>query len=217
MKKVIVVISFCFLLLVCSGCERQNAKIAAHPTDSNAVWDGNTPLQPAIPDFFPNQAKIGAFPESMVGVWKSAIPDFDWTIKFEPNGMIKKIVHSLAGPVNIESGGVEANGPDPGTYYVFAMGPCEAKYIPETRMVKIKIVVDHYVMKLPDGVLEGRTEDYFEGPVSEDGKIWRIKLWSFGWLKDAILPDINQIKENPVSLTFTKLDPNQPGFENAFQ
>ena len=202
----------------------------AQTTDSNVpasapvavkapvIWDGNASAQDAIPDFFEGAAKGGAFPKSMVGVWEAGVVETTgskWGIKFEPDGSIKKIIHFLAGPVNIAEGGVQANGPDPGTYYLFAMGPCEARYMPKTRMIKVRIIVDYYIMKLPAGDLEGRTEDYFEGPVSGDGKTWNVKWWDFSWLKDAAIPDINTVRANPEPLDFekidlSKLDVNQP-------
>ena len=82
-------------------------------------------------------------------------------------------------------------------------------------MIKVKIIVDYYIMKLPAGDLEGRIEDYFEGPVCEDGKTWSVNLWDFSWLKDAATPDINLVKANPEPLVFTKLDPNQLSTEKA--
>lgn len=198
-----------------AGCGGQNRKTSSPPWDPNAVWDGNAPAQDAIPDFFEGAAKGGAFPKSMVGVWEVEQREGTWGIKFEPDGSIKKIIHFLAGPVKIAEGGVQGKGPDEGTYYIFAMGPCEARYIPKTRMIKVKIIVDYYIMKLPAGDLEGRIEDYFEGPVCEDGKTWSVNLWDFSWLKDAATPDINLVKANPEPLVFTKLDPNQLSTEKA--
>jgi len=176
------------------------------------VWDGTPPSQEALPDFFPDQTQTSAFPESMVGVWEVVVNEYDgskWGIKFEPDGSILKIIHSLAGPVKLSEGGINAEGPEEGTFYDFVMGPCEARYIPETGMIKVKIIVDYFIFKFPVGELEGRIEDYLEGPVSEDGKTWNVKWWNFGWLKDATPPDINLTKANPEPLVFTKLDLTQ--------
>jgi hypothetical protein len=175
------------------------------------VWDGTPPSHDALPYFFPAQTQTSAFPESMVGIWEALVNEYDgskWGIKFEPDGSIKKIIHSVAGPVNVAEGGVNAEGPED-SFYDFVMGPCEARYIPETGMIKVKIIIDYYIMKLPAGELEGRMEDYFEGPVSEDGKTWKANWRSFGWLKDATPPDINDIIANPEPLVFNKLDLSQ--------
>jgi len=152
----------------------------------------------------------GEFPEVMVGVWEAEVSRYNkWSIKFEPDGSISKIIHAVAGPVDIAEGGVHAEGPEDNTYYVFAMGPCEAEYTPGTRMLKVKIVVDYFIMKLPQGELEGRIEDYFEGPVSDDGRTWRVNSLSYGWLEGAAPPDVNMIEANPDKLTFFKLDVSQ--------
>jgi hypothetical protein len=84
-------------------------------------------------------------------------------------------------------------------------------------MIKVKIIVDYFIMKLPAGELEGRIEDYFEGPVSVDGKTWKANWWNFGWLKGATPPDINEIMANPETLVFTKLDLTQTKKEGSAQ
>lgn len=148
----------------------------------------------------------GEFPAVMVGVWEAEVSRLSkWGIKFEPDGSILKIIHSVAGPVKVEEGGVQEEGPED-SYYVFAMGPCEAEYTPETRILKVKIIVDYYMIKLPAGELEGRMEDYFSGPVSEDGKTWKVDWRNYGWVEGATPPDPNVIEANPIPLVFTKLD-----------
>lgn len=225
MKQLVMLAGFAVILLGLGGCGQQNEKISGQPLTPAGgqelqskpqeevlpkVWDGEPPDEEAIPDFFPDQTQTSAFPESMVGVWEAEVSEISkWGIKFEPDGSILKIIHSLAGPVKLSEGGVNAEGPE-GSYYNFVMGPCEARYIPETGMIKVKIIVDYFIMKLSDGgELEGRMEDYIEGPVSEDGKTWNVKWWNFGWVKDAAPPDINLTKANPEPLVFTKLDLTQ--------
>jgi hypothetical protein len=216
------------LLVFLAGCGRPDVKQSIQTMDSNAptageaataqttdsntpavIWDGTPPKQEAMPDFFEGQPVSSEFPESMVGVWAVVLNEeleSKWSIKFEPDGSIKKIMHSVAGPVVIADGGVSGNGPDPCTYYIFSMGPCEARYIPKTRMIKVKIIVDYFMMKLPSGEVEGRLEDYIEGPVSEDGKTWNVKWLNFGLIKDAAIPDINVIKADPQPLVFQKVE-----------
>jgi hypothetical protein len=216
------------VLVFLAGCGRPNVKQSIQTTDSNApasataagapavwdggpvIWDGTAPAHDSMPDFFEGQPVSSAFPESMVGVWESVVTEdaggSKWGFKFEPDGSIKKIIHSLAGPVKIADGGVGAAGPDESTYYLFAMGPCESRYMPDTRTIKVKIIVDYFIMKIPSGELEGRIDDYFEGPVSEDGKTWNVKWWNFAWLKDAAIPDINVMKADPEPLVFKKVE-----------
>jgi hypothetical protein len=222
MRKILIMFSCVALAFAFAGCTKKSPKAASQPAepnkvasqqwDPNAVWDGNAPAQDAMPDFFEGQPAGGAFPEIMVGVWGVGVDqanDSKWGFKFEKDGSInKKIIHSFAGEVDAKEG-FEKPGPDEGTYFVVSMGPCDARYIPKTRTIKVKVVVNYFIMQLPVGKLEGRIEDYIEGPVSEDGKTWNAKWWNFGWVKGATMPDIDLIKANPETLEFTKVDPNE--------
>jgi hypothetical protein len=205
------------VLMIIIGCGQKGVKISDQPqAEKQKVWDGTPPAQEAIPDFFADAPESNAFPESLAGQWEAEIPNIKWVINFEPDGSIKKVVHSLAGEVNIEQGGVDGNGPDD-SYYVFTMGPCETRYMPDTNTLKVKIIVDYFIMKFPAGEIEGRMEDYFEGPVSEDGSTWNTQWRSFGWVKDAAPPPIDLIKANPVPLIFVKIDPNNPPEQTPLQ
>jgi hypothetical protein len=175
------------------------------------VWQGEAHEDP-LPDSFGDQPQRNVFPEVMVGVWEVMVNEYSgskWGIKFEPDGSISKIIHHVAGPVRLTEGGVHAEGAEEGTYYFFIMGPCEARYTPETRMLKVKIVVDYFEMKLPAGMLEGRIEDYFWGAVSEDGESWKVEWLNYGWVKGATPPPFDVIEAHPIPLVFTKLDLTQ--------
>ncbi|MGB7581588.1 MAG: hypothetical protein WBL85_03960 [Sedimentisphaerales bacterium] len=213
-RQLIVLVCAVSALGFAGGCGNHNLKQWEKPWDPNSIWDGNAPEGGAIPDFF--QGKSGLFPESMVGVWEAEIPDILWDIKFESNGSMLRIVHPEAGALKVEQGGAEANGPD-NSYYVFKLGPCEAKYFPDARMLRAKIVIDYFIMKMPSGELEGRMEDYFEGFVSEDGSRWDTQWFSFRWLKGATPPNIKGIKAHPMPLVFIKLDPTQPRAEQVME
>lgn len=206
MKKVGLIGCIAVLLFI-GGCGNQNVKQSAKEWDPNSIWDGVAPKGGVIPDFF--QGKSGDFPASMVGVWEAEIPDILWDIKFESNGAMLRIVHYVAGALKVEKGGVEANGVD-NSYYVFKLGPCEARYSPDTRMLRAKIVIDYFIMKIPAGEIEGRMEDYFEGFVSEDGNRWETQWFSFKWMKGSPPPHVDWKKAHPIPLVFIKLDPTQP-------
>jgi hypothetical protein len=196
------------------GCGNQNVKQSAKEWDPNSIWDGNAPEGGAIPDFFEGMPPYGGeFPKSMAGIWEGEIPDVKWDIKLEPSGSILRIVHAVAGKVDISQGAVEETNPENGSYYIFHMGPCESRYDPNTRMVRVKIVVDYFIMKIPAGEIEGRMEDYFEGFVSEDGIRWDTQWYSFKWVKGVAPPNIKEIKANPFPLVFIKIDPTKPGEE----
>jgi len=188
MNKILALLNCLFILFALAGCDKQNQR---------------TSNQSQLTD--QNQEKV--FPEVMVGVWEAEVSRYSkWGIKFEPDGSILKIIHSLAGPVKLEEGGTHANSETEDAYYVFVMGPCEANYMSSTGILKVKIVVDHFMMKLPQGELDGRIEDYFEGPISEDGTTWKVNWLNYGWLEGSDPPDPNIIEANPIPLVFTKLD-----------
>jgi hypothetical protein len=206
--------ALCFLFI--AGCNRQNEKISMTPTlqgpntiqGPNSVWDGKTPVGNALPDFFKDCPETSAFPKSMVGVWEAVVNEKDgskWGIKFEPDGTIKRIIHFLGGPIDLAKGGVDITGPDPNTYAVFIMGSCIARYNKDTKILKVKIVLEHYEMQMPNGNLKGKMEDYLSGPVTEDGHTWNAKWRSYGWLEGAALPDVNNIKEYPQEIAFYKI------------
>jgi hypothetical protein len=125
MKQLVVFAGFVVLLLGLGGCQNANRRI-------EKVIQGN-----------------GQFPEFLAGVWETEINDSKWAFKFEDNGSISKITHVLAGEVDLEEGGIYLEGREPGTYALFAMGPCEAEYDKNTRELSVKIILEHYEMKLP--------------------------------------------------------------------
>ena len=187
MNKILAMLGCLVFVLALWGCGQQNEKKSGQPQ-------------------LESETREDAFPEVMVGVWEAEVTEWNkWGIKFEPDGSIQKIIHSVAGPVKLSEGGVYGEGPDEGTYFFFIMGPCEAKYSPLTRTLEVKIVVESYTMKLPTGELEGRIEDYFSGKVSEDGQTWEAEWLNYAWLEGADPLPIDVIEANPVRLVFSKV------------
>lgn len=149
------------------------------------------------------------FPQIMVGVWEADVNDGQgskWAFKIEPDGSISKMEHCIFGPLIVKEGGVYRDGQDSGTFIIVALGPVETVYSPVSKIVKLKIVVDSYEMKLPAGSLEGRMIDTFVGTVSEDGKTWQAEWRNYGWLEGATEPNIAYIDKNPNDIfVFRKL------------
>ena len=146
------------------------------------------------------------FPEFLAGVWKAdAGLNGQWGFKFERDGSISKIIHSLAGPINLAEGGTSAEGPE-GSSYIFTMGPCEADYNAADRMLKVIIAIDYFQMIIPPEELTGRVEDHFEGPVAEDGKSWQAIWYHYGWLDGSDPPDLDLVRQYREKLTFYPLD-----------
>ncbi|MBW8042534.1 MAG: hypothetical protein FVQ85_21410 [Planctomycetes bacterium] len=143
------------------------------------------------------------FPEFLVGVWTS--DQFNWVFKFERDGSISKFQHTMGMKMNVAEGGLYEEGTEDSSG-VYVLGPCEADYDPQTRQLKVMIILEHFRMELPMGVVEGSSKDYFSGPVSEDGKFWRAKWLNYGTIEGADPPDPNLIEANPVPLIFTPLE-----------
>jgi hypothetical protein len=150
--------------------------------------------------------KYNDFPSFLVGVWQAKVTkQSEWGFKFESDGSISKMIHSLAGKVRLADGGVYLPGPEENTYATFIPGECTINYDRSTQILKVTIVLDYYEMKLPNGTLKGHCEDVFEGPISPDGNAWQAKWRSYSYLEGASEPDRVLVDANPVSLTFTKL------------
>ncbi len=145
------------------------------------------------------------YPPEVAGIWKTQDPQREWILKIEPDGSISKIFHPLAGPIRITEGGANFEGPDPGTFAVFVMGECKTEYRSFGRILKATVNLESFHFKLPQGELQGRSESYFDGPVSKDGKIWTAKLRDFTYLDGADKPDRKAIQDNPETIVFEKM------------
>lgn len=212
MKRLVVLAGCVVFLLGLAGCGQEKM--------SPKIWNGEPPAEDALPDFFPDQNHTGAFPESMVGEWEGDVEGnsgVKWGFKFEPDGSISKLEHFYAGKVDLQQGGAYFEGADPNTYAVFVIGPYEARYDANTRELKVKVILDYYLMRIEGVEVTGRCEDYLQGPVSEDGKTWKVEWRDYGWLEGAYPPDINEETANPRTLVLTKIEPAQKKQEDNIQ
>lgn len=188
MKRLAVLAGFAVFLLGLAGCGQQK-KLESESLEAKSREEN-------------------VLPEFLVGKWKA--DRHDWVFTFELGGRISSIVHDIwALPIDLEEGGYYIEGPDPNTYAVFIMGPCEIEYEPATRELSVKIIMDMYEIKTPAGTLSGRREDYFDGPVSEDGRTWHARWRAYEYLEGAAPPDIDYVDAHPESLVFTKVDTQQ--------
>ena len=139
-----------------------------------AQWQGCNNASP------PGTDAQSKFPEFLVGVWEAQAgtdPAVKWGFKFEPDGSISKLIHVIAGPINVRDGGAYLEGPDPNTYARFDLGPCDAQYDAATRELSVAVVLDYYRM-----VLEATRERVRRGEgVVDEEKIrlyfHNIPLW----------------------------------------
>ncbi len=140
------------------------------------------------------------FPAFLAGTWR---PDESrWVFTFEPDGRISKVVHHGGMEFEVAEGGLVEQWRD-GIEAVYALGPCEAQYNPQTRELSVKIVVEHFVVEFPDGIMEGNFHDYLTGPVSEDGTTWSATWVSLGEIIGSGSSDPNTVVQK--QLTFTKI------------
>jgi hypothetical protein len=158
----------------------------------------------------PNQMGVkgkGKIPNVMVGVWQAEPAEGAiWAFKIEPDGSIPKLIHPVAGDIDVKEGGYEKEGPDPNTFEVYIMGPCESSFDSTSGILTVHIVLDGFTLKLPQGELTGKSDDYFKGKASKDGKTWEADWFNYGWLEGASPPDVNYVNANPQKLIFKKID-----------
>ena len=193
MKKLLAV-----LVVVCAivnlGCEPPSAGMQDQPRISG----------PSKPD---DAAK---FPEIMVGVWETKRDRHTgkkWGIRFERDGSVQKIIHYLAGPVNLAEGGALIEGADPEQEYaLFVMGPCPSKYDTETGIVEVDIVVESYTIKKPTYTLTGHMTDRFTGVVSKNGKTWTAERRTYAVLDGAKSLSDEFADAHPDTVIFYKQD-----------
>jgi uncharacterized protein YceK len=148
--------------------------------------------------------ETGLYPPEVAGIWKAQ--DREWAIKVEPDGSISKLYHEVVGPIRVAEGGADWGKGDEGSFAVFVLGTCKTEYKASGRILKATVNLDSYHFKLPQGELQGRTEDYFEGPVSLDGSTWTAQWRQYGYLDGAAKPDREYIDANPVKIVFQKVD-----------
>lgn len=152
-----------------------------------------------------SDTKEQKFPEFLVGTWQT--DKSKWRFTFEPDGRISRLTHYGGMEFDVEKGflteklrgNIEAN---------FFLGPCEAKYDPDSRQLTVKVVIENFV--LDDGVnaVEGNFHDQLTGTISEDGKNWQV-TWTG---KAEIAGRIDTHK--PVELIFTKVSDEKEVEEN---
>ena len=184
MKKVSVLFSCLFILLTLTGCGPQNQR----KSQSSRLE---------------NKTRENVFPEFLLGVWEA--DKFRWRFKFERDGTISELLHTMGMSIRPEEGGFFEEGLEESNA-AYVMGPCEASYDPNARELNVKIVLDYFRIEIPFGVFEGGSKDYFSGVISKDGKRWDVEWLNYGQLEGSEPPDPNVIKANPEKLVFTKID-----------
>jgi len=144
------------------------------------------------------------FPQFLVGVWQAN--DFNWGFKFEPDGKISKLIHTIGARIDVNEGSYYEEGIE-NSRFLYVLGPCSTNYDPKTGVLKVSVVLDYFLMDIPPaGRIEGSSKDTFEGPVSAKDLTWNVKWRSYCTIEGEAPPDVNLIDANPQGLIFRKID-----------
>jgi hypothetical protein len=184
MKKTLLLLPVVFCLLFLAGCQEAVKKDRSNKIVVKAG---------------------GKFPEFLAGTWKA--DNLIWQIEFGTDGQILSVVYVLWNEkIDLKQGYIYDEGKEKDSYAYFVLGPCGGTYNPATRELKVKLTMQEYEIRvLPDASLKGRSEDYIEGTISEDGTKWNANWRSYGYMEKAALPDINDINEHPEKVIFSKI------------
>ncbi|MFC1738648.1 hypothetical protein ACFL1G_06335 [Planctomycetota bacterium] len=193
MKKIFLVMAFSFLLFVC-GCSDKSK-------EQDSSGDQSQTDETAAPADIETAEEPNGFPESLVGTWianKSS-----WEFVFEPDGMISSAV--------IDYGKVRVDPRQRVTEAVFRygkgvyqMGECEVDYSESSNELAVVIAVDSFRIDRPDVnmVMEGSSEDWFTGSVSDDHKSWTARWFSFPRIS------VNRLEDGKGETLELEIDPN---------
>jgi hypothetical protein len=186
-KRILLITVWTFFLSGFCGC-KPGQETVSPDTDSH---------KPQEPGY--------SFPDFIAGTWKS--DKAGWMISFEPNGSISSMRHFLGVDIDISEGGVREEWTN-GVVAVYFLGPCEAVYTPKTRQLDVTITIEHFYVDFSTYRMDGSCVDYLKGPISQDGKQWKVSWLNYGKIEGAKEPDPNKIQ--PKFITFTKIrDDNQ--------
>jgi hypothetical protein len=117
-----------------------------------------------------------SFPNALAGRWTA---DQDgWEFVFEPDGRIASIVLSL-GRVTVFPGQTTTVSTVDSGEAVFTPGPWAVHYETDTRMLTVKLNMEHIHIPMDENVLEGSSTDIFSGLLSDDLSTWRVEWTTF--------------------------------------
>ncbi|MHC4205569.1 MAG: hypothetical protein ACYSTT_13025 [Planctomycetota bacterium] len=119
---------------------------------------------------------IEQFPEYLVGTWKAE--EGGWEFVFEPDGKISSAVVSI-GRAKLQPGRTTTVLMQMGGKSIYKPGLWSVQYSHQQRELVVEIAIDYLHIELGEDTIEGRTREFFVGPVSTDGKSWWADLLSF--------------------------------------
>jgi hypothetical protein len=115
-------------------------------------------------------------PDFLAGRWTA--DQHGWELVFERDGHISSAVVSL-GRVRIVPGRTTTMPTRGGSEAVFTPGPWLVHYESDTRVLTVKITLDHVRLEMAGNILEGSSTDVFAGPISPAGDTWQAQWTTF--------------------------------------
>lgn len=179
----IVVASALVFIWLAGGCDRQESKVAALERS----------IKP-VPDF-------------VAGTWLERGEETTWRMVIEPNGIVSSAVIPLLTAVVRPHQTTKVKMIDE-KFSNFTGGDMFAEYTPETRELFVFIEVKKFSIRVYDVRTGGHTVYRFNGPISEDGRIWKpdnINILDYG---PELPMDSNEIA--PQHLIFEKVEEYKP-------
>lgn len=179
MNRTPILIGIIILLLSVTGCqevEKQDAiKYDMTPGTTEVIVEGG-----------------GQFPDFLVGKWKG--DKNQWGIAFASDGSISEVRIALGFARLVPSqktvlptkGGGEA---------VYIPGDWTVVYMPETRELAVRIIVNYIRIEMGPKELVGKREYMIEGIVNEEGNIWKTVISDY--------PEFELLPTKPGFLPFT--------------
>lgn len=154
--KRLIILSICILLLPIAGC--RSAAVSKNAVE--VVIEGGE-----------------KFPDFLVGKWKDE--KRNWEFVFEPDGTISSAVID-SGLISVKPEEKVATAPmRDGGKAVYELGQWAVQYSPSSRELAVGVVVDHFRIDMGSYGLEGRSTDWFIGPVSEDSQVWHAQWFAY--------------------------------------
>ena len=118
----------------------------------------------------------GQFPSSLAGRWQAS--QHGWEFELEADGRLASATLSL-GRVRVLPGKTTTMPTRGGHQAVFTPGAWTVHYIPSTRELTVKIVMDHVRVEMGGNILEGSSTDTFVGPVAASNRAWQVQWTTF--------------------------------------
>jgi hypothetical protein len=140
-------------------------------------------------------------PDEVAGTWQAR--DNVWRIVLTPDGRVDSAQIPL-GNVKIRPNKATKIEMADGSVSTYKAGDCTVFYDPDTRELRVEVIVEEVNIAFMTERIEGHTKDVFIGTVSEDGTVWKTDWLSFFDLGERFPMEPDAVGEG---LVFDKIKP----------